>query len=232
MTINLEDMKRLAADLAGDVLAQIERDGSINRENIAAQLLSGLVLDAGQKLLDRPKSNAGPTCRTFDELTPPVRYTMRNRVAPPGAAVHIICECNECKRRRSHSLCGCEMCEHHTSAKAQAAAPIGGLQALVGTWAGVDGPFHIPGLGMPEACEVEPISPRIGYTTLKWRGLRVWLRNDMPAISPARIRYIFDHLITARHKGKPQCASVDMDLVILPDGELITGLEAMQRGLK
>lgn len=49
MTFDLEAAKRLAQQLAGDVLNQIERDGSINRVNIAGQLLAGLVLEAARE---------------------------------------------------------------------------------------------------------------------------------------------------------------------------------------
>jgi hypothetical protein len=120
MTFDLEAAKRLAQQLAGDVLSQIEKDGSINRENIAGQLLAGLVLEAAHAVKGNVEKRAGlggeeyPLTVAKSPLTEYRVITSR----PGEGFVHLVCCCDECKRRRKLSLCGCEMCAHHSEAAA------------------------------------------------------------------------------------------------------------------
>jgi hypothetical protein len=147
MTFDLEAAKRLAQQLAGDVLNQIERDGSVNRENVAGQLLAGLVLEAARKRSAPapdfsklkfdgwdaiPAGMGDPTpelsalyshaCARLRPYVDPARlekvdYVITGRPSS-GDAVHVICRCEECQRRKKLSLCGCEMCAHHSEAAA------------------------------------------------------------------------------------------------------------------
>src|SRR5688572_28588297 len=121
MTFDLEAAKRLSQQLAGDVLNQIERDGSINRENIAGQLLAGLVLEAARDLKGNvPKRSGLAGISEEYPLTvarPPTEYRVITG-RPGGGFVHLVCRCDECQRRRKLSLCGCEMCAHHSEAAA------------------------------------------------------------------------------------------------------------------
>jgi hypothetical protein len=126
MTFDLEAAKRLAESLAGDVLNQIEREGSVNRENIAGQLLAGLVLEAGrEKLKERAFERLAPSQigglqalvaeypitgidivqHAMDAAIAEKRNEGMHRVVA-GVAwnvgdKHVFCECPECKRRRN-----------------------------------------------------------------------------------------------------------------------------------
>jgi hypothetical protein len=127
MTFDLEAAKRLAQQLAGDVLNQIERDGSVNRENIAGHLLAGLVLEAAHKpsavrFLTRDNLYKIEEIGISEEFPltvarPPTEYRVITG-RPGDGSVHLVCRCEECQRRRKLSLCGCEMCAHHSEAAA------------------------------------------------------------------------------------------------------------------
>lgn len=118
MTFDLEAAKRLAQQLAGDVLNQIERDGSVNRENIAGQLLAGLVLEAARELKGNVPKRAGLAGISEEFPLTVAKPIVGLQARPGGGAVHLLCCCDECKRRRKLSLCGCEMCAHHSEAAA------------------------------------------------------------------------------------------------------------------
>jgi hypothetical protein len=141
--MDLLQLQAFADKLAGDVLNQIERDGSVNRENIAGQLLAGLVLEAArEQMKDRLFTQAGMAPSQIGGLQALVaEYPITGIDIVPHAIAaaiaekrnegmhrvvagvawnvgdkHVFCECPECKRRRKLSLCGCEMCMHHTEA--------------------------------------------------------------------------------------------------------------------
>lgn len=239
MTFDLEAAKRLAQQLAGDVLAQIEKDGSINRGNIAGQLLAGLVLEAAregmkdrlftqaannqvgglQSLIaegpwpaapstglggdDRVVTNSQPIVAEIDdEMLAEIEKDMgpQSIVRAGGGgksaffvtdaagleAVHINCPCAECKRRRKLSLCGCEMCMHHSEAAAIIADKRSSVWKL---WSMKNG----------ERVPVEA--------------------------TPDNARY----LKLALSKGAP-VEVINGDAWFFPDGRVMTGLEVFQTG--
>lgn len=239
MTFDLEAAKRLAQQLAGDVLAQIEKDGSINRGNIAGQLLAGLVLEAAregmkdrlftqaannqvgglQSLIaegpwpaapstglggdDRVVTNSQPIVAEIDdEMLAEIEKDMgpQSIVRAGGGgksaffvtdaagleAVHIICQCDECKRRRKLSLCGCEMCMHHSEAAAIIADKSSSVWKL---WRMENG----------ERVNVVPSESNVWY-------LRRALENGAPI------------------------EVVDHDIWFFPNGRVMTGLELVRAG--
>lgn len=259
MTIDLQSMKALAERLAGDVMNQLERDGCANKGNLAETLLAALVLEAANKPIVAELSEAdvaeiekectsGAMIRHVD-LRPRPLGDMVNK-----GEVHIACLCPACKEKRKQSLCGCIMCEHHTEPiriARQASAEYANQHGAGGPiYPGVEFATFGPGGGgggsntsgggggrafsdadIPQGCEI--IEMKRGGLTIRHRAdiKRTWWLSEIDALFAG-----LDGLVRGGGNGV-SCIPLDnLDMVLVYEGagraELITGLEAMERGVK
>lgn len=238
MTFDLEAAKRLAKQLAGDVLNQIERDGSISCENIAGQLLAGLVLAEAsnpgpRRFLNRDglykvEDLDGP--RMIVENVRPAPAADRHiEIWPDGVGlknigdVHIRCLCPACVERRKKSLCGCEMCMHHSEAAAIQADAEKGRNRTAAEAKAID--------------QAEPRGVRRGryIDDLQTVTVKLW-RMDHGRRVPVEITpavEVTPDLVAATLRAIEDNSPHDLipsDQVVFPDGRVMTGLEIMQAG--
>lgn len=247
MTFDLEAAKRLALQLAGDVLNQIERDGSINRENIAGQLLAGLVLEAGRdKIKGRAAERAGLAgiseeypltvaapiggLQALLAASPPTEY--RALTSRPGDGfVHLVCLCEECERRRKLSLCGCEMCAHHTEVAAiMADAEKGGRC----TAAEARQIFERRSAWNAQKEYLEKIAQRraareMYVQDIKTVDVKLWRMENGVRVPVAATDDIIQALRGALGDNSPH-ELICSDKVVFPDGRVMSGLELAQSG--
>lgn len=293
MTFDLKAAKRLAEQLAGDVLNQIERDGSISRENIAGQLLAGLVLAEASKPwprrflnrddlykvegldgprmivreISKPKPIGGlealiaeypDSLPDFSKLkfdgsdvmpegakqSPELSALYREACSRIGKAqaadrhielwpdgvglknvgdVHVRCICPACVERRKKSLCGCEMCMHHTEAAEIQADAEKGRNRTAAEAKAID--------------QAEPRGVRRGryIDDLQTVTVKLW-RMDHGRRVPVEVTpavEVTPDLIAATLRAIEENSPHDLfnsDQVVFPDGRVMTGLEVLQTG--
>jgi hypothetical protein len=227
MTFDLEAAKRLAELLAGDVLNQIERDGSINRENIAGQLLAALVLEAARELKGNVPKRAGLAGISEEfPLTvakqPPTEYRVITG-RPGDGAVHLLCCCNECKRRRKLSLCGCEMCAHHSEAAAIVAGEAQAEQRANRKEVWDAGKEYLAKLATRRAMR------EMYVQDVQTVDVQLWRIQNGERVHVAANKDLICALRGAIEDNSPH-EMVNPDQVVFPNGRVMSGLEVFQTG--